>query len=181
MESRTQRSKLRPMIQKNSRPRPKTDFSRPRTGMLKAKDTRHRCSPKRKKKVFARGNANFQGKEKKAHGHRPFSTIQCPRPRTRLFRGLAGFKAKDLTFLRLQNVSSRTPPLLFRIPSGDFQCKKLFSECDFFPDHLTVFRVLFFLISKKILANFARIYLEQVGFLKISFVRYITDTLTYSV
>ena len=38
MESRTQRSKPRPMIQKNPRPRPRTDFSRPRTGMLKAKD-----------------------------------------------------------------------------------------------------------------------------------------------
>ena len=92
MKSRTQRSKPRPMIQKNPRPRPRTDFSRPRTGMLKAKDTRRRCSPKRKKKVFARGNANFQGKEKKAHGHDPFSTIQCSRPKTGHFRG------KDLTF-----------------------------------------------------------------------------------
>ena len=50
VESRTQRSKPRPMIQKNPRPRPRTDFSRPRTGMLKAKDTRRRCSPKRKKR-----------------------------------------------------------------------------------------------------------------------------------
>ena len=98
MKSRTQRSKPRPMIQKNPTPRPRTDFSRPRTGMLKAKDTRRRCSTKRKKKVFARGNANFQGKEKKAHGLGPFSTIQCSRPKTRHFRGFAGFKAKDLTF-----------------------------------------------------------------------------------
>ena len=66
--------------------------------MLKAKDTRRRCSPKRKKKVFTRGNADFQGKVKKAHGHGPFSTIQCHRPRAGHFRGLAGFKAKDLTF-----------------------------------------------------------------------------------
>ena len=50
MEPRTQRSKLRPMIQKNPRSRPRADFSRPRTGMLKAKDTRCRCSPKRKKR-----------------------------------------------------------------------------------------------------------------------------------
>ena len=98
MESRTQRSKPRPMIQKNPRPRPRTDFSRPRTGMLKAKDTRRKFSPKRKKKVFAPGNANFQVKVKKAHGHGSFSTIYCPRPRAGHFRGLAGFKAKDLTF-----------------------------------------------------------------------------------
>ena len=34
---------------------------------------------------------------------------------------------------------------------------------------------------KKIFAIFARIHSEQGGFLKISFVSYITDTLTYSV
>ena len=51
VESRTQRSKHRPMIQKNPRSRPRADFSRPRTGMLKAKDTRRiRCSPKRNKR-----------------------------------------------------------------------------------------------------------------------------------
>ena len=136
---------------------------------------------KTKKKVFAQGNANFQGKKKKSHDHRPFSTIQCPRPRTGHFRGLEGFKAKNLTFQGLQNASSRTPPLLFGIPSGDFQRKKLFSECGFFPDCLTEIRVLFFLISKQIFAIFARIYSEQVGFSKIRFVKYITDALTYSV
>ena len=50
VESRTQRSKPRPMIQKNPRSRPRADFSRPRTGMLKAKDTRRRCSRKRNKR-----------------------------------------------------------------------------------------------------------------------------------
>ena len=56
--------------------------------------------------------------------------------------------------------------------------QKLLSKCGFFPDHLTVIRVLFFLISKKFFAIFARIHSEQGGFLKISFVSYITDTLT---
>ena len=50
------------------------------------------------KKVFARGNANFQSEVKKALGHGPFLTIQCPRPRTGHFRGLAGFKVKGLIF-----------------------------------------------------------------------------------
>ena len=50
MESRTQRSKPRPMIQKNPRSKPRADFSRPRTGMLKAKETRRRCSRKRNKR-----------------------------------------------------------------------------------------------------------------------------------
>ena len=75
MESRTQRSKPRPMIQKNPRPRPRTDFSRPRTGMFKAKDTRRRCSPKRKKRSSRQEMPIFEDKVKKAHGHGSFSTI----------------------------------------------------------------------------------------------------------
>ena len=65
MESRTQRSKPRPMIQKNLRPRPMTDFSRPRTGMLKAKDTRRRCPPKRKKRSSRQEMPIFKIKRKK--------------------------------------------------------------------------------------------------------------------
>ena len=97
MESRTQRSKPRPMIQKN-----------PRQGQgLTSRGLGQECSRPRtqaagvlqnEKKVFARENANFQGKVKKAHGHGSFSTIQYPRPRAGHFRGLAAFKAKDLTF-----------------------------------------------------------------------------------
>ena len=46
---------------------------------------------------------------------------------------------------------------------------------------MSLIRVLFFLISKKIFAIFACMYSELVGFFKISFVKYITDKLTYSV
>ena len=59
--------------------------------------------------------------------------------------------------------------------------EKIAQQMWLFPDHLTVIRVLFFLISKKIFAIFARIHSEQGGFLKINFFSYITDTLTYSV
>ena len=72
MESRTQRSKPRPMMQKNPRSRPRADFSRPRTGCSR---TQGAGVLQNEKKVFARGNANFQGKVKKAHGHGSFSTI----------------------------------------------------------------------------------------------------------
>ena len=71
--------------------------------------------------------------------------------------------------LRLNQTSKKAPQ------------KRLLNKCGFFPDHITVIRVLLFLISKKIFAIFARIHSEQGGFLKISFVSYITDTLTYSV
>ena len=74
MESRTQRSKPRPMIQKNPRSRPRADFSRPRTGCSRPR-TQSAGVLQNEKKVFARGNANFQGKVKKAHGHGSFSTI----------------------------------------------------------------------------------------------------------
>ena len=95
MESRTQRSKLRPMIQKNPRPRPKTDFSRPRTGMLKAKNTRRRCSPKRKKRSLREEMPISKVKRKKlmaiAHFQQfnvlgreqgIFEDLQASRPRT---------------------------------------------------------------------------------------------------
>ena len=171
------------MIQKNPWPRRRTDFSRPRTGMLKAKDTRRRCSPKRKKKVFARGNANFQGKKKlMAMAH--FERFNVLGRKQGIFDGLQASRPRIWP--------SRPKPRASKCVLEDsasviwdsyrrFSTQKLFSKCGFFQDHLTVIRVLFFLISKKIFAIFARMYSKQVGFLKISFVRYIADTQTYSV
>ena len=57
---------------------------------------------------------------------------------------------------------------------------KIAQQMWLFPS-ITMIRVLLFLISKKIFAIFARIHSEQGGFLQISFVSYITDTLTYFV
>ena len=97
VESRTQGSRPRPRTQKNPRPRPRTAFprtdtfeakdrnargqgqgqpfrgqtlSRPRTGMLEAKDQGHKrkCSPK--KKVFAKiFQAISKNKKKGLHKH----------------------------------------------------------------------------------------------------------------
>ena len=139
---------------------------------------------KTKKKVFTRGNANFQGKVKKLMAMDHFQHLMSSAEsrefsRTCRLQG-QGFNLRGQS-QGLQNVSSRTPPLLFGILGGRFLTQKLLSKCGFFPDHTTVIRELLFLISKKIFAIFARIHSEQGGFLKISFVSYITGTLTYSV
>ena len=96
MESRTQRSKPRPMIQKNPRSRPRADFSRPRTGCSRPR-TQGTGVLQNEKKVFARGNANFQGKVKKLMAMDHFQQFNVL-GQAGHFRGLAGFKAKDLTF-----------------------------------------------------------------------------------
>ena len=126
MESRTQRSKPRPMIQKNPRPRPRTGFSKPRTGMLKAKDTKRRCSPKRKKR-FSREEIPISRVKKKSSWSWPsfnnsmFSAENRAFSRTCRLQG-QGFDLRGKS-QGLQNVSSRTPPLLVEIPTGDFQRK----------------------------------------------------------
>ena len=120
MKSRTQRSKPRPMIQKNPRPRPRTDFSRPRTGMLKAKDTRRRCSPKRKKR-FSREEMPIFRVKKKSSWPWPIFNDSMFSVENRAF-SRQGFDLRGKS-QGLQNVSSGTLPLLFEIPTCDFQRK----------------------------------------------------------
>ena len=101
-----------------------------------------------------------------------FSSIQTIRG---IFNFTLAFLILHVAFFLIQY------SLSFGISSGDFQHKNRSANVALFPDHLTGIRMLFFLISKKIFVIFACKNLEQVGFLKIRFVSYITDTLTYSV
>ena len=99
VESRTQDSRPRPRTQKNPRPRPRTAF--PRTDTLEAKDRNARgqgqgprtqaqvLSKKKKKKVFTK---IFQAISTKKRFPKNFSSAQGQ---------------------GLQNLSLRTPPLLF--------------------------------------------------------------------
>ena len=109
-------------------------LSRPRTGMLEAKDQGHKrkCSPKKKKKVFTkifqaistkkRFPKNFSSASQNFNSTKNTAVLE---PRTGQFLRICGLEAKDLTFeakakdfkmcprgrSRKPRASSRTPPL----------------------------------------------------------------------
>ena len=138
VESRTQGSRLR--TQKN--PRPRTDFLR--ADPVEAKDTTRKCSPK-KKEVFTQNIANFSRnsgvlqRQTKGFHKLPARSLACSKTKKKRGHDLDLFStnqkivlssAEDRTFSRtcwlqgqrldirgqgLQNVSTRTPPLVFTL------------------------------------------------------------------